>query len=280
MAMLGAADPSLEDLLLGNIPDAPRLALIHPHFGPHFISQFKHPSKSVSPFLPTYEAVWKPGETYEALLRHAATGDLHPFVLVLEGGLYEEPLTAEGSYTHLGTARNGRPLTTVSWLKSLAPRAEAVLALGSCATDGGIPAAAGGLGGVKGIGSVLGKDFKSRGGLPVLQMPGCAPPGEGLVETLIYLFLHLAQLVPLDLDDAQRPRWLYNKAANPLPPRADYPPAVGFDTARTLKVLCPVPSLGWTRGLGGCTRAGGGCIACTAPGFADQYLFAARPDAE
>ncbi|MBK9708067.1 MAG: hypothetical protein IPO77_13960 [Acidobacteria bacterium] len=30
MAMLGASEPGIEDLILGNVPDAPRVVLIHP----------------------------------------------------------------------------------------------------------------------------------------------------------------------------------------------------------------------------------------------------------
>jgi hydrogenase small subunit len=282
-ALIGAAEPSLEDLLLGNIPDAPRLALIHPQFGPHFFSQLKNPSRSTGSLRPDYESYWKPGERYETLLWRAANGELHPFILVLDGALYNEPAAANGSFAQLGLDRNGQPMTTANWLKLLAPRAEAVLAVGSCASFGGMLAAQSGAeiatnGSVNGIAAVLGQGFRSHGGLPVVHLPGCAPAGEWMIETLLYVFLHLAHLVPLDLDEAGRPRWLFNKETYPLPARADYLPAVEFEAARQLKVACPVPAQGWVRGLGGCTRAGGGCIACTEPNFADQHLPFARPD--
>lgn len=282
-ALIGAAEPSLEDLLLGNIPDAPRLALIHPQFGPHFFSQPKNPSRSTGSLRPVYESYWKPGESYETLLWRAANGELHPFILVLDGALYEEPAAASGSFAQIGIDRESQPMTTANWLKLLAPRAEAVLAVGSCASFGGMPAAvvdqqaAQGVV-VKGLEAILGKQFRSQGGLPVVHLPGCAPAGEWMIETLLYIFLHLARLVPLDLDETGRPRWLFNKETYPLPARADYIPAVEFETARQLKVACPVPAQGWVRGLGGCTRAGGGCIACTEPNFADQHLPFARPD--
>lgn len=283
-ALIGAAEPSLEDLLLGNIPDAPRLALIHPQFGPHFFSQFKNPSRPTGSLLPVYENYWKPGESYETLLWRAASGELQPFILVLDGALYEEPTPASGSFAQIGVDRNGQPMTTAHWLKLLAPRAEAVLAVGSCASLGGMSAALADVEspyseGVKGIEAVLGQQFRSRGDLPVVHLPGCAPAGEWMIETLLYVFLHLAHLVPLDLDQAGRPRWLFNKETYPLPARADYPPSVEFDTARHLKVACPVPTQGWVRGLGGCSRVGGSCIACTEPYFADQHLPLARPDA-
>lgn len=297
-SLIASAEPSLEDLLLGTLPDAPRLALIHPQFGPHFFSQFKNPSRSTGSLstgslVPVYENFWRPGESYETLLRRAATGELEPFVLVLDGALYEEPAVTGGSFATIGVDRENQPMTIANWLKLLAPRAEAVLAVGSCASFGGIaaaampetmPAATGDADvspvfTVKGIADVLGQDFRSHGDLPVVHLPGCAPAGEWMVETLLYVFLHLAHLVPLDLDEAGRPRWLFNKETYPLPARADYPSAVVFDAACHLKVACPVPAQGWGRGLGGCTRVGGGCIACTEPHFADRHLPFARPDA-
>ncbi len=284
-AVIGAAEPSLEDLLLGNLPDAPRLALIHPQFGPHFFTQPKNSSRSTGSLRPVNENYWQPGERYETLLHRAAAGELQPFLLVLDGALYEEPDGASGSFAQIGVDRDGQPMTAASWLKLLAPRAEAVLAIGSCASFGGMPAAsvdvAAAANGVvvKGIADVLGTQFRSQGGLPVVHLPGCAPAGEWMIETLHYIFLHLAHLVPLDLDEANRPRWLFNKETYALPPRADYPPAVEFDVARARKVACPVPAQGWVRGLGGCTRVGGACIACTEPDFADRHLPFTRPDA-
>jgi hydrogenase small subunit len=136
----------------------------------------------------------------------------------------------------------------------------------------------------------LGRDFRSRGGsdgsadstnsfgLPVINVPGCAPTGEGFIETLIYVFLHLARLVPLDLDEERRPRWLYNHDTYPSPPRLEYPPAVGFDSLSRPAVKCQVPITGWSRSYGGCARVGGSCIGCTERGFADNHLALARPD--
>ncbi|MBK6799709.1 MAG: hypothetical protein IPG76_23800 [Acidobacteria bacterium] len=62
------------------------------------------------------------------------------------------------------------------------------MAIGSCATWGGIPAAEGAPFPVKGLEDHLGSHFRSRGGLPVINVPGCAPTGEGFIETLIYVF--------------------------------------------------------------------------------------------
>jgi hydrogenase small subunit len=252
MAMLGAADPGIEDILLGGVPDAPRVTLVHPILA------------------------LESGEAYRAQLERAARDELGPYILVLEGSVLDESLAGEGSFSQLG--RQGeQPLTTAAWIDHLTPHAEAVIAIGSCATWGGIPAAAGNVTGAMGLEDYLGREFRSRAGLPVINMPGCAPSGEAFIDTLIYLFLHLARLVPLDLDDERRPRWLYSEQTPALPPRADYLPPQARDGAHRPAVGCPVPRQGWMRGIGGCVRVGGACIGCTARDFADRYLELARP---
>ncbi|QQS47386.1 MAG: hydrogenase expression protein HypE [Acidobacteriota bacterium] len=254
LAMLEASEPGIEDLMLGNVPDAPHVVLIHP------------------------ELSLESGDTFRNQMERAAQGKLSPFVLVLEGAIPDESLAGQGSFSRIGTTAEGIPITTGQWIDRLAPEAEAVIAIGSCATWGGIPASDGNPIGARGLEDYLGRDFQSRGGLPVINIPGCAPTGEGFVETLIYVFLHLSKLVPIELDDERRPRWLYGHETYPLPPRVEYPPAAGFDLSNRPTVNCPVPVTGWLRGFGGCARIGGACIGCTERDFADRLLPLSRPD--
>jgi hydrogenase small subunit len=253
MAVLGAAQPGIEALLLGQVPEAPPVTLFHPALA------------------------LESGDAYRAHLEQAAAGILAPFLLILEGSVLDESRAGEGSFSRLGWSADGCPLTIASWLDRLAPRAEVVIALGSCATWGGFPAAAGNPTGAMGLETYLGCDFRSRAGLPIIHLPGCAPPGEAFVETLVSVCLHLAGLVPLELDAEHRPRWLYSSLAHPLPPRTDYLPAPVYDLTRRPGVGCPVPQQGWMSGIGGCAQVGGACIGCTDRDFADRYLELARP---
>jgi hydrogenase small subunit len=252
MAMLGAAEPGLEDLVLGRVPNLPAIGLVHPALA------------------------FESGDAYRALLERAVDGTMGRFVLVLEGSVLDESLAGEGSFSRLGTIAE-RAVTTADWLDRLAPRAEAVVAIGSCATWGGVPAAAGSPTGAGGLEDYLGRDFRSRAGLPVINVPGCAPSGDGFVDTLVYLLLHLLDLVPLELDAERRPRWLYGEPVQPQPPRTDYARVTAPAAAPGAVVACPVPAQGWMHGIGGCASVGGACIGCTGRDFADRYLALARP---
>lgn len=253
MAMLGAAQPGLEDLLLGAVPDLPQMTVFHPALA------------------------LESGEAYLSHLEAAANGNLTPFLLVLEGSVLDERLAGTGTFSRLGSL-DGKPLTVADWLKRLAPQAEAVIATGSCATWGGVPAALGSPTGAMGLEDFLGRDFKSRGDLPVINVPGCAPSGGAFVDTVLYVFYHLAKFVPLDLDEDRRLRWLYNQITHPRPPRADYLPVEAYAEAGRPAVGCPIPSEGWMRGIGGCARVGGACIGCTERDFTDHLLKFARPE--
>ena len=77
-------------------------------------------------------------------------------------------------------------MTTSEWLDRLAPKALAVLAVGTCATYGGIHAMAGNPTGAMGVPDYLGWKWKSKAGLPIVCVPGCPAHPDNLSETLLY----------------------------------------------------------------------------------------------
>ena len=158
MSVLGAVSPALEDLLGGGLTDIPSIELVHPVLS------------------------LESGARFLACLEAAARGDDDGFLLVVEGSLYDERLAGEGSFSGLGE-RDGQPIPVDEWVCRLAPQAQAVIAIGTCATSGGIPAARGSVTGAMGLGALLGQRFRSRAGVPIVNVPGCAPHGDAFIES-------------------------------------------------------------------------------------------------
>jgi hydrogenase small subunit len=161
-----------------------------------------------------------------------------------------------------------------------------VVAVGTCATYGGIPAMKNNPTGAMGVPDYLGWNWKSSAGLPVVCIPGCPAQPDNMTETLLYLALHLAGLAPApDLDEQLRPKWLFGRTVREGCNRAgfaeegDFATEYGSDHRCLVKlgckgpvVKCNVPIRGWVNGIGGCPNVGGICMACTMPGFPDKYM--------
>lgn len=263
VAMTSATNPSIEDLLLGVLPGTPRFVI--------------------------YNAMlaFETGSEFVDAFERAATGSLDPFVLVLEGSVPDERLSGEGHFAAFGVDRStGDPITTSTWIDRLAPRAGAVLALGTCAAYGGVPAMRGNPTGAMGLRDYLGADWRSRRGLPVVNLPGCPVHPDSITQTMLHLGLVLAGAEDLvELDPQGRPSWLFTRTVQEGCGRAGFAEqgefAEGHDDHRGCLVKlgcsgpvakCPVPTRGWVSGVGGCPNVGGICIACTMPGFPDRFM--------
>ncbi len=95
------------------------------------------------------------------------------------------------------------------WIDRLAPKALAVVGAGTCATYGGIHAMEGNPTGCMGLADYLGWDWRSKAGLPIVNVPGCPVQPDNFMETLLYLLYQVAGLAPMiPLDDQLRPTWL------------------------------------------------------------------------
>jgi hydrogenase small subunit len=269
VAITSATTPSLEDLLRGVLPGMPRLAIYNP--------------------LLAYET----GDEFMRAFWSAAAGTLDPFVLVLEGSVPNEQISGDGHWAALGVDPVSRqPIATCTWIDRLAPRAAAVLALGTCAAYGGIPAMRGNPTGAMGLRDYLGPGWVSRLGLPIVNLPGCPVQPDNITETLLHLALHLAGVEPmLELDDQGRPRWLFERTVQEGCGRAGFAEQGEFATSpadsrgclvklgcKGPVVKCNVPIRGWSGGIGGCPNVGGICIGCTMPGFPDRFMPFMEPN--
>ena len=272
IAVTGATNPGIEGLLLGIVPAMPKVILHHPVLavaaGKEFVQTFKD----------------------------AAAGELEdPYVVVFEGSVADERIAARtGGYFSAmgmeavsGEADHGEvkhPVPTATWLHRLAPGAAATIAIGTCATWGGIPSAAGNPTGSMSVMDSLGKDYRSAFGLPVVNIPGCAPVGDNFTETVFAILLFLQGLGPLPaFDELGRPAWMFGQTVHQGCTRAGYYEEGSFaheyGGAECLVeigcwgpvVNCNIVQRGAINHMGGCMRAGGVCIGCTMPGFPDKF---------
>ena len=176
-------------------------------------------------------------------------------------------------------------MTTSEWLDRLTPKATAIVAVGTCATYGGIHAMAGNPTGAMGVPDYLGWEWKSKAGIPIVCVPGCPIHPDNLSETLTYLlYMATGQAPMIPLDDALRPKWLFGNTVHEGCDRAGYYEQGDFATEYGSPkcivklgcwgpvVKCNVPKRGWINGIGGCPNVGGICIGCTMPGFPDKFM--------
>ncbi len=262
VSITSAEQPSIEEVLMGAIPGLPKVHLHNPVLAPEV------------------------GDDFMKAFYQAEKGELDPFVLVMEGSIPNERIKKEGFWAAFGTdAETGHPIPTCDWIDRLAPKAWGVVAAGTCATYGGIHAMAGNPTGCMGLADYLGKDFRSKGGLPIVNVPGCPVQPDNFMETLLYLLYQAAGLSPIiPLDDQLRPTWLFGKTVHEGCDRAGYYEqgdfAREYGSSKCLVkigcwgpvVNCNVTKRGWMRGIGGCPNVGGICIACTMPGFPDKFM--------
>ena len=264
VAVTSATQPSLEDVVLGAIPWLPKVRL--------------------------HNAVLadENGEEFLAPFHKAARGELGPYILVVEGSIPNERVNAEngGFWAAFGFDQaTGQPIKTTDWIDRLASGAWAVVAIGTCATYGGIHAMAGNPTGAMGLADYLGWDFKSKGGMPVVCVPGCPVQPDNFMETVLYLLQQAAGTVPtIPLDEALRPTWLFRETVHEQCDRGGYYEQADFGSTYGTKkcivklgcwgpvVNCNVPKRGWINGIGGCPNVGGLCIGCTMPGFPDKFM--------
>ena len=262
VAITSATQPSVEEVVLGAIPGLPKVHLYNP--------------------VLAYEV----GDDFMQYWYKAEKGELDPFVLVVEGSIPNEKIKTEGYWAALGTdPTTGQPITTCEWIDRLSPKALAVVAIGTCATYGGIHAMEGNPTGCMGLADYLGWEWRSKAGIPIINVPGCPVHPDNFMETVLYLLYQASGLAPMiPLDEVGRPQWLFGSTVHDGCDRAGYYEqgdfANEYGSPKCIVKLgcwgpvvnCNVPKRGWVNGVGGCPNVGGICIGCTMPGFPDKFM--------
>jgi hydrogenase small subunit len=262
VSLIGAGQPSFTDLLDGLLPETAGIRLV---------------------FHPTIMTTW--GKSAFAVLDDAAQGKLDPFLLIFEGSVPNEKQAAKngGYYCSVGQ-RNGVSVTANDILLELKDKAAATIAVGTCASFGGIVAGRPNPTGAKGVMDFLGKDYRSSLGLPVINVSGCPASGDNYIRALVYVTLLARGIVkgPPELDEHNRLKFLHDELAHHLCPRGGYfaiskysyqfgdPYCMVWLGCKGPISYCQVPRDKFAGRLGGCTTVGSPCIGCTEPGFPDE----------
>ncbi|MDS4013971.1 MAG: hydrogenase small subunit [Candidatus Accumulibacter sp.] len=131
------------------------------------------------------------GHQVEQARKTAMSENKGHYVLVVEGAI---PTRDGGIYCKVG----GR--TAVELTRECAADAAAVIAIGSCASWGGMPSADPNPTGASGVAAVLGK--------PVVTIPGCPPNPYNFLSTVVH-FLTFGSLPPVD--ELGRPKFAYSR---------------------------------------------------------------------
>lgn len=191
------------------------------------------------------------------------------YFLVIEGAV---PTKDNGIYCTIGE-NNGRPVIFKDVVKDLGKKAAAVLAVGTCSSFGGIPAAK-----PNPSGCVSVQKFFADNGIttPLVNISGCPPHPDWIIGTLAHVLL-FKEVPPLD--QFKRPKVFYGKILHDNCPRRQYFDDSKFaknfsDEGCLLELGCKGPQSHcdsfdrqWNSGTNSCIKAGGPCIACTEPGF-------------
>lgn len=148
------------------------------------------------------------GHQAEAALQAAMKANAGKYVLVVEGAI---PTRQDGIFCKIG----GR--TAVDMLKEVAEKAGAILAIGSCASWGGIPSADPNPTGATGAPQIL-------AGKTVITLPGC-PPNPYVFLGTVLQYAALGTLPALDAKG--RPLFAYNRTIHEQCPRRAH-----FDAGR------------------------------------------------
>ena len=131
---------------------------------------------------------------------------------------------------------------------------------------------------------LLGEDYRSTLGLPVVNIPGCAPQGDNITETIVSVLMFLNGLTPLpEFDELGRPSWLFDETVHRGCTRAGFYEEGNFAEEHGDKeclvevgcwgpvVQCNINKRGAINHVGGCMNVGAPCIGCTMPGFPDSF---------
>ncbi|MBI4863615.1 MAG: HupU protein [Candidatus Riflebacteria bacterium] len=223
----------------------------------------------------------QPTRDIDQVLAGCLAGRVAVDLLVVEGATYQPAPRALPRESDHPSMEN---------IRAIARLATHVVAVGTCACFGGVVACGRNPLGAVGLqhsrdekGGLLEPDYRSRGGLPVVNVPGCPAHPDWMIGTL--WALRANRIAQADLDLFNRPRVFYGKLAHHACPRNEYY-EFKASAASFSHQGCLFENLGckgtlcesdcnerlWLARTGSCTRGGFPCLSCTSPLFPDGFV--------
>jgi hydrogenase small subunit len=214
------------------------------------------------------------GEAAEAAREAAMQENFGKYLVVVDGSV---PLGNPGYSTIAGVAN-------IDVLKETAKGAAAILAVGTCAAYGGLPAAQPNPTGAVAISDII---KLSSPNVPIVNIPGC-PPIPTVMTGVIAHYLAFGALPELDAQG--RPKAFYGETIHdrcyrrPFYDQGKFAETFDDEAARKgwclFKLGCKGPvtynacaTMKWNGGVSFPIQSGHGCIGCSEPNFWDAGSF-------
>jgi hydrogenase small subunit len=186
------------------------------------------------------------------------------YFLVVEGAI---PTARDGVYCHVWEDDvTGQPVTALEAVQAFSENAAGVIACGTCAAFGGIPAGHPNPTGCRGVSEIVEND--------VINIPGCPPHPDWIIGTIAYI---LTEGRLPSLDGHNRPRMYYGETVHTECPNRLLEKAEELGQIGCLQDLgcngqgthADCPSRKWNGGINWCIGARNPCQGCTEPSYPD-----------
>jgi len=224
------------------------------------------------------------GEQVIKALEDTAAEKKDGYVLAVDGAI---PMGDKAAWCVMGE-RDGKPVNMETRFEELARDALAILAVGTCSSFGGIPAADPNPSNAQPLSKVL----EAKGiDKPLINIPGCPPHPDWFVGTVASVLLGGLPKAK-DLDENLRPLAFYGKLIHENCPRRAY-----FDEGKFAKkygeegclyelgckgpiTYADCPTRRWNNGTNWVIGAGAPCQGCTQPEFPNMACYQKLADVE
>jgi [NiFe] hydrogenase small subunit len=193
------------------------------------------------------------GQSVEDALSAAATQNTGNFYCVVEGAI---PMADSGAWGMIG----GRTMLSIA--QEICPKARAVICIGTCASYGGLPAAAPNPSQACGLTAAL-----PGLSVPVVNMPGCPPNPVNFAAIFVSYLLNNG--LPPALDTQGRPTFAYGHLVHDLCPYASTQRCQQSRGCKGPNTHNNCPQIKYNEGTSFPMQVGHPCIGCSEPDFWD-----------